>query len=636
MQWDIVPEILSTLIVLILLANSRTGNAVPLTRDKIFRFCLYYTLFCTALNILSTQTVYYANSVPLWLNMVINTGYFAFYPLLPLIFIMYILLYVYEFVPTEHRIRFRIFSTLLFISMAIYLMVVIGNITSGSIFYFTSEGEYIRGPLNQLSLVVASVQITITLVAIWMERKYLDRSFFEVILWLPVLSLGIIGLQVMHPEILLTGTAITLAMLSVYLNFQTRRIAVDSLTQYPNRSSFIQTIEQIHRHNRKALVLIVSLDDFKTVNDTYGQKRGNLFIKTIAEGLHELIPHGQVYRYGGDEFSVIISSKYDEDIAELIMKRFASNWHVEGVSARLRASIATLHLPFRNDPDSDPLTLLDYAIRTAKNRGKGQIVHCDTLLQQTIRRKNLVTERLMQAIESNSLYLEYQPIYSVTTNSVEGAEALLRMHDTQLGSVSPAEFIPLAEELGIIGDLGRWVLEQVCHMLEEYRAMGKKLPPISVNFSGLQFSNTRIVREILETIERYKLPPNSITIELTESTFIGAAYEEALSVMRPLIDRGITFHLDDFGTGYSNLAYMINLPFSCIKIDRSLLWDVQKSNRTHTLIESIIAVVRNIGFRVIVEGVETAEQLAYLQSINCDMAQGFYLSPPKRAEQLFT
>ena len=636
MQWDIAPEILSALIIVIILGNSRRGNAVPTIRDKTFRFCLYYTIFCTALNVLSIQTVYHAASIPLWVNMVVNTAYFALYPPLPLIFILYILLYVFEFTPQEHRSRLRIVIALLFLSMTFYLVIVALNIFTGWIFHFDESHQYFRGPLNRLSLVVASFQITVTLVIIWMERKYLDRSFFEVILWLPFLSLGIITVQFLYPNIVLTGTAITLAILSVYLNFQTRRITIDFLTQYPNRGSFITSINQIRRYNRKALILVVSLDDFKAVNDTYGQSRGDLLLKSIAENLHELIPQGQVFRYGGDEFSVIVNAKYGENLANSILQRFHSSWHIGGLSIQLRASIATLHLPFRPDMDSDPITLLDHAIRTAKNRGKGQVVHCDATLLSTIKRKNQLAERLMVAIEEKTLYIELQPIFSIESGEPVKAEALLRMNDPQVGVVSPSEFIPLAEELGIIGDLGRWVLDQVCALLDAARAKGQRTYPISVNFSGIQFSHTHVVHEILEIIQRYHIPPHIINIELTESTFISSDYNEALSVMRPLIDRGINFHLDDFGTGYSNLAYLVNLPFDCIKLDKSLLWNLSENGRAHRLIESVIKAVRDMGFHVIVEGVENKEQLDYLHSIECDMVQGYYLSPPKAPEEIFS
>ena len=211
---------------------------------------------------------------------------------------------------------------------------------------------------------------------------------------------------------------------------------------------------------------------------------------------------------------------------------------------------------------------------------------------------------------------------------MEIAEALLRMDDAQMGSVPPSEFIPLAEELGIIGELGRWVLEQVCSMLHDFHQKGKEMPTISVNFSGLQFNDTRTVSEIIKLMEQYSIPPEKIEIELTETTFIGKFFDEALSVMKPLIDYGIKFHLDDFGTGYSNFSYLVNLPFQCIKIDKSILRHTKTKDSKYQFIASIIRIIKQMGFCTIVEGVENEEQFFYLQKNGCDMVQGYYTSPP--------
>jgi diguanylate cyclase (GGDEF)-like protein len=636
MQWDIVPEILSSLVIFIILVNSRDAKAIPSMRDKLFRFSLHYMIFCTIVNIISILSVYHFDKIPLWVNMLTNTAFFTLYPPLPVIFILYILLYVYESVPVEHMERFRLFTIILITTVLAFLIIVVLNFSTGWIFSFDAEGNYIRGPLNQLSLVIAVFQIGVALVAIWLERKYLDRMFFKVILWMPPLSFAIIVLQMLFPTIVLTGTAMMVAMLSVYLNFQTRRISIDDLTQFPNRDSFIVHIDQLKRHNRKAVVLLVSLDDFKFVNDTYGQKRGNLMLRAVAQGLQDLASHGQTYRYGGDEFAIISNGKHGQNLAESVRNRFGESWYVEGVSTRLRASMALLDLPFRPDPSIDPLNLLDHAIRTAKNRGKEQLVYCDSMLLRTIRRKNQLSERLLQAIEQETLSVDYQPIFSFSNKRMEMAEALLRWEDPQLGKVSPVEFIPLAEELGVIDELGRWVLEQTCAMLDEMRAGGIPIPSISVNFSGLQFSDPHVLKGIMDILDRYRIPTQTINIELTESSLIGTSFNEALALMNKLISNGLRLHLDDFGTGYSNLSRMVNLPFHCIKLDKSLLWSAKKNEKMLKFVDSIIKIVGEMGFRFIVEGVETEDQVVYLKQITCDLVQGYYFSPPLPKEQFIT
>lgn len=628
MYWNAAPEMISALVIIVILINSRDAHAMPTTRDRMFSFTLYYSLFCFLLNFASIQIVYHYLVVPRWVNMVVNTAYFALYPPVTLVFIFYILLYAFEQAPPEHRVRLKTTSAIILGSTFVYEIIVFLNFTYGWLFYLDETNKYFRGSINRISLILAIFHIIVGLITVYREKQYLDRFFFKVVLWFPMISLGIVIVQILYLEIVLTGTALAIAILSVYLNFQTRRISIDNLTQYPNRESFVSNLENLAHHNKKALVVVVSLDNFKSVNDTFGQKRGDMFIKLVADKLQELCSKGQVYRYGGDELAIIADSVNDQSVVERIANQFTFQWRVEGVATRLSASLATLELPFRADPTADPITLLDHTVRTAKNRGKGQTVNCDTMILRTIRRKNQLSDRLLQAISTDSLSLDYQPIFSLDSGNMEMAEALLRMEDEKMGTIHPVEFIPLAEELGIIGELGRWVLEKVCILLDEIRSKGKEMPVVSVNFSSLQFADGNIVRDILEIVGRYRIPAGTINLEITESTFIGSSFTEALAVMESLIGHGINFHLDDFGTGYSNLSYMVNLPFKCIKLDKSLLWDVQEHNRMHHFIESLIKVVRQMDFRVIVEGVENEQQVAYLRKIGCDMVQGYYFSPP--------
>ena len=628
MDWNAVPEIIATLVLVVILINSRDTHVMPSTKDRLFRFTLVYSICSFLLNIVTVVIVRYHQEVPRWINIFVNTAYFALYPLITQLFIVYILLYAFEQAPQEHRIRFKLVTAVILASSGAYLVLVGLNLDTGWIFYLDETKNYFRGPLNRVSLLLAIIHIIIGIITVYRERQFLDTYFFRVILWFPLISLAIVIIQVLYLEIILTGTALAIAILSVYLNFQTRRISIDNLTQYPNRETFLSNLESIVRHDKRATVLVASLDNFKNVNDTFGQRQGDLFLKTIADTMQQLCPKGQVYRYGGDELALITDNSDQNQVIDTLAQRFAQEWTVEGISARISASLALLELPFRADRSTDPMTLLDHTIRTAKTKGRGKLVRCDTMVLHTIRRRNKLGERLMSALSDESLSISYQPIFSLETGNMEMAEALLRMETEDLGTVSPAEFIPLAEELGIIAELGRWVLEQVCILLDEFRSRGEEMPVISVNFSTQQFSKSRIVNEILEMVDRYRIPEGKINLELTESTFIGASFLEANRVMEQLRSHGIRFHLDDFGVGYSNLSYMVNLPFRCIKLDKSLLWEVQDTNRMHTFIESMIKVVRQMDYSVIVEGVENSAQVSFLRRIGCDMVQGYHLCAP--------
>ncbi len=317
-------------------------------------------------------------------------------------------------------------------------------------------------------------------------------------------------------------------------------------------------------------------------------------------------------------------------MASDVIKRFKEHWNINGVTSRLGASYAILQLPLKKGTPVDATTLLEFALQRAKEQGSGQAVYCDALILEDISRRTILADQLLQ-FQGESFSLHFQPIYSLSSGEVLFAEALLRMECDKFGPISPAEFIPLAEELGIIGDLSRWVFEETCRLLKSH----PELPTISLNFSGFHFIDPLMVDFIKETLNRYQIETSKINIELTESAFFTSFLEDALAFMEELIELGIKFHLDDFGTGYSSLSRMVNLPFTCIKIDSSLLryTNSGQEESNYELIASIVSIVKQLGFCPVVEGIESEEELQFLREIECDYGQGFLLQRPLTEEQ---
>ncbi|MGI6432449.1 MAG: EAL domain-containing protein [Sphaerochaetaceae bacterium] len=297
--------------------------------------------------------------------------------------------------------------------------------------------------------------------------------------------------------------------------------------------------------------------------------------------------------------------------------------------------MALLELPFKADALANPLTLLDHAIKAAKAKGRSQFIQCDTLILENIRRKNTIAALLQQAIENNRLSLYFQPIFSLHNGEMVLAEALLRLNSAEYGEISPSEFIPIAEETGLIGALGHWVLDRCCRLIDRIRTTSSSLPVISVNVSCKQFSECRMVLDVEDIIKPYNLPPGCIIFELTEHTFIGTSFAEIEQMMQALVDKKIQFHLDDFGTGYSNLSYVINLPFQGIKLDKSLVSKSTEHDKTYQFVDGFVAIIHRLGLHVIAEGIEEYSQISMLKDIGCDMAQGYLLQRPLHEEQFF-
>ncbi len=633
--WHSSPELISAFVILVLLLNSKTFYIELSTRDKLFSFLLYYTFVSFVINLMTVATVFFAQYIPLWINMMVNTLYFAIYPFMLDLLIAYILLYIYEKVPSAHHKRPKRLFTFLAATYVVYLVVVVINLWTGWLFYFNADRLYIQGIINNLPVYLALFHTLCGIVVLTLERQFVDSFFLFIISWFPIVSILVLIAQIIFPEIILSGTAMMVAILSIYLNFQTRKISLDNLTQLPNREYFVSTLTSRLKRGKKVSIILISLDDFKVINDTFGQTKGDACLKTLATEVQSICNKGQLFRYGGDDFVLMVPTNEKKECVKQIRKRLTLPWEVEGISTRLNATIVSIDLPYENEKKADPITLLDHTKRYAKSHHKGRYLLFDDSMLKAIRRKQIIVNSLFDSIENNTLRVVYQPIICLETGKANLFEALLRMNDTDLQAISPGEFIPIAEELGIIDKLTLYVLKTVCTLQKDLDEKGLTIPSITVNFSASHFSNKKLLDTMLKFIDSHPTSKGKIIFEITESVFITTSFNQVLSMMTPFIESDIQFILDDFGTGYSNLSHMVNLPLKHIKMDKSLLWDTVEEGKPRFLLELLENVSKQMNIELIVEGVETKEQLHFLQEIKSSMAQGFLFSLPLEKEEFY-
>ncbi|MFA5571102.1 MAG: EAL domain-containing protein [Sphaerochaetaceae bacterium] len=636
MKWNSIPEIVATLVVIVILINYRPTQTHNSSGNRVFRFILWFSLLCFGINIVTVIGFEAPHLFSRFSLMALNTAYFFLYPLIPPLFILYLLLYSAEQSPQEHKNRFLVASILIAIVAFVHVVVVFLNINSGLLFSLNEQLEYERGPLNLFPLFAALFYIVTGGVTIIRERQYISPPFLRVMLWLPIISLGIVTIQILLLDVILTGSAIMIALLSVYLNFQTQQISIDNLTKTPNRENFIRHLESLVRKNKKSQIIVVSLDNFKHINDTFDQKVGDQILIAITKFLQQEKFNGTVFRYGGDELALITYHQKISSLGYAILDRFQQPWSVDGISTRLSATLAMLDLPFKSDEQMNPITSLDYAIKKAKSRGVGQVIQCDKTILEELRRKNRLSELLSQATTSGNLSLVFQPVFSLCNGEALFSEALLRFYTKEYGPINPSEFIPLAEELGVIGDLEYWVLRSIAKMLHNLARQGYEMPSVSMNISSRQFMNGTLEHTIGEVLSEYHIPEGKIALELTETTSIGSSFVKVKEMMNRLISKGVSFYLDDFGIGYSNLSYVENLPFKYIKLDKSLIPQNLRSVEAKHFISGIISLVQQMGAKVIVEGIEHSEQLEFLLDQKADLGQGYYLELPLEQSEFIT
>ena len=418
----------------------------------------------------------------------------------------------------------------------------------------------------------------------------------------------------------------------------------DSLTGLPNRNMFLgeldRSIARAMRQGGEFAIFFIDLDRFKTINDTLGHDAGDELLRTMADRLQQsLRKNDLVARLGGDEFVVLLEgASTGADLATLankLLQVIAEPVTVQGLAFLVTGSIGIGCWPVDGEDAATLLKHADAAMYLAKEKGKNKLQFYTAELADMAARQFELESALRLGLVRDELVLHFQPKVSVADGTILGLEALVRWHHPARGLVPPDEFIPLAEERGLIVPLGRWVLQATCRQIRDWRSAGLHSPPVAVNLSARQFADDDLVDHIETAMARYGVTPADIEVELTESALM-ADPERAKEVLGRLNRLGIRISIDDFGTGYSSLSYLKRFPAETVKIDRSFISGLPLDGDDTAITQAVIAMAHSLGMAVVAEGVETSEQLALLRKLGCDEAQGYLLGRPVVAADMAT
>lgn len=410
----------------------------------------------------------------------------------------------------------------------------------------------------------------------------------------------------------------------------------DPLTNLPNRALFLDRLEHTllasKRHGGHGALLFLDLDRFKEINDSQGHAVGDLALAEVARRFQSAARKEETLaRLGGDEF-VLIAEEADAQAAVIIATRLQQSLHepmnLLGHSYAVGVSIGIAFYPTDGETSEDLIKRTDIAMYRAKASGGGYCLY-QSDMGANLEKRLTIAKRLAHAIEADELQLYYQPQINLATGGLIGAEALLRWNDSVLGFISPGEFIPIAEERGMISQLGDWVLKRACRQLQEWTDKGYSLGGhLAINVSALQFEAPGIVDRLLGIVQAANLNPELFELELTESSMMSDP-ERAIEVMESLSILGFGLSIDDFGTGYSSLSYLKRFAADQIKIDISFVRNMLTDADDHAIVTTIIAMARSLGLRTTAEGVEEAGQAAALNELGCDFAQGYFFGRPE-------
>jgi diguanylate cyclase (GGDEF)-like protein/PAS domain S-box-containing protein len=411
----------------------------------------------------------------------------------------------------------------------------------------------------------------------------------------------------------------------------------DVLTGLPNRlmiqSQLEQSLGSAQRDGKKLALLLLDLDRFKDVNDSFGHASGDELLQQVADVLRERLRQADVIsRMGGDEFAILLGDiKHEEDagiVADDIIRHLSRRWHLSnGCEVAVGVSVGISLYPTHSLDASSLLQHADAALYSAKSEGRGRFNYFTEELTLDARNRLELEAKLMRAITNNELEVYYQPQLNIESGELIGAEALVRWNDPDRGLVMPGDFIPLAEQTGLVADIGKFVLQSGCRTLKTWLDQGKTPITLAVNLSPVQIRHADMYELVSSVLEETGLDPKYLELELTESALMERE-KESIELLQKLRSLGVRIAIDDFGTGYSSLAYLKKFPLDVLKIDKSFVDEIPNDKDDMVIAATIVAMGQNLGIRVLAEGVETQAQLEFLKSKQCHCYQGFLFSPP--------
>lgn len=415
-----------------------------------------------------------------------------------------------------------------------------------------------------------------------------------------------------------------------------RQANYDVLTGLPNRMLALDRLKlslaQAKRNQEMVAVMFLDLDNFKHINDTLGHDAGDSLLMEAARRIGSCLRDSStVARLGGDEFLVILpglaATESSEQVARRILSVFQASFFLNGQEVFITTSIGISLFPEDASTSGDLLQNADAAMYEAKHQGRSDFRHFSPQMKKVTQDRLQMDNLLRRALELAEFELHYQPILHAATHRVSGAEALIRWHNPTLGLVMPDRFIPLAEETGLIIPIGRWVLNEACRAANRWQLKTRQPLRVAVNVSPRQFRDPGFVAMVESALQENQLAGHHLELEITERLILDNTIETA-EILRQLDAMGVRLSVDDFGTGYSALSYLKNYPFDTLKIDKSFVQDVIMQPGDASLVKAIITMAHSLELQVVAEGVENAEQQAFLQQLQCDFAQGYYFSRP--------
>ncbi len=597
-------------------------------RRRLYASCLAVCAVSIALNCCTVYLAPHASKIPDFIDIGVNTLYFLSSVTMTICIGQYLTYRIYEHnIDSAGRRRTKMVQRAIFY---FYVALCVVNLFTGILFYFDESQVYTRGPFNSIGYAAAVAEVVIVFVCYQRNHVHTTKAVGNVIKIVPPIALLLVGFQLLYPDELMNGIIGAIANFIIFVNFQSCRVEIDQLTELSNRQSFATELAYRleDKHGERQQVILIGLRHFTQVNKAYGHTGGDNILHAVGPALAQAVPHGHAFRFGGAEFAIIRPMDSEEDAAEAIhrvQRCMRRSWQVGEYQVKVDSAIVE-YVYERTHPRTveEVIARLEYAYEYAKERDLSLVRYEDEVSASFHRHVELIHE-VETAIDDHRFEVWYQPVYNHASDCFTGAEALLRMRGVDGKIVPPNEFIPIVENSELIDDVSWVVVTDVCKLLSSGRI--PELEYVSVNFTARQLLERDFASKLMGTISEYGVAPKQIKIEVTERT-VTENGELVADVMYEMGLRGFEFMMDDFGTGYSNLSSILNMPFSFVKLDKSLMDGLSTDPRARLMASQLIKLFHKMGHTIITEGIESANQADLAIGYDADRLQGYYFARP--------
>ncbi len=601
---------------------------IPSKSNRLFLTIGAMIITASLSDIISVYSLNHVDTFPLWLNYLINQIYFISFNCTYIVYLIYIL------VITERNDESygRIVKIVNSVVLAYLLFVVITTPWLKLIFHFDGT-EYMHGPLHTSLYVIAFVMMGGCIFTILTSNRKINNMHLITTCVIAVISIVAILIQLIWNELLLVDFVASLLFFMLFHSLQNPDEYLDKELDIFNMKAFLQKIVNLAGKKKGFTVLAFEMEGFQFVDQFMGVENGNELLAAVVKDCTNGLK-ADLYHLDGTRFAYIFD-KNSKDIAEYadwLKWRFVSAFHVNRVAVNLTLRLCTVDFPEVASTREEMLNAIGSALEQAREENSYDVITATKENTEKHQRSTIINHILKSAVRNKSFEVYFQPIYSIDDGAFSAAEALVRLRDPELGFIPPDEFIPIAEQNGLILEVGDIVFRKVCEFLCSPDAEGLGIRYVEVNLSMVQCMQEDLHKHLKDIMDKYRIPYHMIDFEVTE-TFSTSDNKILMNNMSRLIDSGCSFAVDDYGTGFSNTDYLIEFPFELVKLDKSVVWSATDNDKAMKVLEHTAAMIKSLGLKIVAEGVETFEQVLMLRSMGCDFLQGYYFSKPIPPEE---